>query len=213
MGCSRQDLTLYAVTDRSWLKGERLASVVEQAIQGGATCIQLREKELKGEELLQEAEEVKEICKKYGVPLIINDDVELALRIDADGVHVGQKDMAAKEARKRLGADKILGVTAKTVEQALQAQEQGADYLGSGAVFGSKSKADAKKLDHEILRQICEAVEIPVLAIGGIDQANVSQLAGTGICGVAVISGIFARPDIRDAAEELKKKTMEMLEG
>lgn len=209
--CSREDLVLYAVTDRSWLRGERLASVVEKAIEGGVGFVQLREKELEGRELLEEAKEVKGVCERYGVPFVVNDDVELALRIDADGVHVGQKDMEAGEARRRLGPDKIVGVTARTVEQAIAAERNGADYLGVGAVFPTGSKKDAKVISHETLREICEAVQIPVIAIGGIQEENVGRLRGSGICGVAVISGIFGKKDVRKAAEELRERTMEML--
>lgn len=207
----REKLMLYAITDRSWLHGASLDSQVEQALRGGVTFLQLREKELSRTEFLEEAKSMKELCHRYGVPLIINDDVELAWEVDADGVHVGQSDMSAGDVRKRLGPDKIIGVSARTVEQALLAQQQGADYLGSGAVFGTDSKADAKRLDHEVLRQICKAVQIPVVAIGGIHEGNVHELAGNGISGVAVISAIFAKPDIEKAAAELKDKVREMI--
>lgn len=211
MKFDRKDLLLYAVTDRSWLKEDTLYRQVEQALEGGATWIQLREKELGEEYFRKEAVEIKELCRKYRVPFVINDNVELAAQIDADGVHVGQSDMEAKDVRKRLSEDKIIGVSAQTVEQALLAERMGADYLGVGAVFPTGSKADAVEVDHEVLRAICKAVKIPVIAIGGIGKDNVMELAGTGICGIAVISAIFAQPDIRAAARELKCLTEKML--
>ena len=189
-------LRLYAVTDRSWLGTQTLAQQVEQALRGGATCVQLREKELNDTDFLAEAKELKILCARYGVPLIINDNVELALKVDADGVHVGQEDMDARDVRGLIGPDKILGVTAKTVEQARKAQRNGADYLGSGAVFGSTTKLNAKSMTKELLQSICESVTIPVVAIGGIHRGNLASLAGTGIRGAAVVSGIFAAADI-----------------
>ena len=211
MNCRKEDMVLYAITDRHWLNGESLYQQVEKALQGGVTFLQLREKNLDKELFMKEAREIKELCRKYKVPFIINDNVEIAKAIDADGVHVGQSDMEALDVRKTLGEDKIIGVTAKTVEQALKAQAHGADYLGVGAVFGTTSKADATKLDHKILKEICEKVEIPVVAIGGITEENVTELAGNGICGVAVISAIFAQPDIEQATKELKEKVEGML--
>ena len=211
MHCKKEDLLLYAVTDRSWLNGETLYEQVEKALKGGATFIQLREKTLDREEFLKEALLIKELCGKYQVPFVINDDVEIALAADADGVHVGQKDMEAGEVRRRLGPDKIIGVSAKTVEQALLAQEHGADYLGVGAVFSTSSKKDAAKVSHETLQEICRAVDIPVIAIGGVSENNILQLKGRGICGVAVISAIFARKDIIQATRDLKTLTKEML--
>lgn len=211
MNCDRNDLVLYAVTDRSWLGEETLCSQVEKALQGGATFIQLREKNLDENSFLDEAKEIQKLCRKYKVPFVINDNVEIAARIDADGVHVGQGDMEAGDVRKKLGPDKIIGVSAQTVAQALKAQEHGADYLGVGAVFPTGSKADATEVSRETLKAICDAVEIPVIAIGGISCENVSELRGTGICGVAVISAIFAQKDICAAAAELKKRVKEML--
>ena len=196
MRLDKKDMVLYAVTDRHWLNGESLYSQVEKALKGGATFIQLREKNLGEEEFLAEAKEIARLCKSYHVPFVINDNVEIAKKVDADGVHVGQSDMEALDVRKTLGEDKIIGVTAKTVEQALKAQAHGADYLGVGAVFGTTSKADATKLDHKVLKEICETVDIPVVAIGGITGENVTELAGNGICGVAVISAVFGQPDI-----------------
>lgn len=202
--CSKEDLLLYAVTDRSWLNGQTLYEQVESALKGGVTFVQLREKDLDEETFLAEAEEIQKLCAEYHVPFVINDNVEIAAAINADGVHVGQSDMEALDARKKLGPDKIIGVSARTVEEALLAQERGADYLGVGAVFHTSSKADAADVSFQTLREICQAVDIPVIAIGGITRENVTELAGSGICGVAVISAIFASPDRRKAAEELK---------
>ena len=217
MSCDRnnidkKDLVLYAVTDRSWLRGQTLKSQVEAALKGGATFIQLREKDLDEEAFLEEALEIQKMCRDYDVPFVINDNVDIAARIGADGVHVGQHDMEAGDVRRRLGPDKIIGVSAQTVEQALLAQEHGADYLGVGAVFPTGSKADATEVEHETLRAICEAVEIPVIAIGGITRDNVRELKGTGICGIAVISAIFAKQDIEAAAADLREQTERMLE-
>lgn len=211
MNCDRNDLMLYAVTDRSWLGGETLRSQVERALKGGATFIQLREKELDEGDFLEEAKEIQKLCREYHVPFVINDNVEIAAAIGADGVHVGQSDMEAGDVRRRLGPDKIIGVSAQTAEQALRAQEHGADYLGVGAVFPTGSKADATEVSRETLEEICRAVDIPVIAIGGIGRENVMELKGSGICGIAVISAIFAQKDIEAAAAELKKRVEEML--
>ena len=213
MKCDKKDLLLYAVTDRSWLNGETLYSQVEKALEGGATFVQLREKNLDRETFLKEAKELKELCAKYQVPFVLDDDVELALEVGADGVHVGQSDMEAGDVRAKLGKDKIVGVSAQTVEQALLAQERGADYLGVGAVFPTSSKDDAVEVDHKTVKAICNAVDIPVIAIGGITKDNVQELAGCGLCGIAVISAIFAKPDIKKAAEELKEATAKMVEA
>ena len=178
MGLKLEDCVLYAVTDTSWLRGQTLAQQVEAALRGGVTMVQLREKELEGEALEQEAREILAICRRYGVPLLINDDVMLAKKIGAEGVHVGQSDMAASQAREILGPDAIIGVTARTIEQAQAAEKAGADYLGSGAVFGTSTKKDAKPMDPEYFQQICESVSIPVVAIGGITADNIRQLEG-----------------------------------
>lgn len=207
----RDSLVLYAVTDRTWLNGRTLKEQVEEALRGGVTMVQLREKELPENEFEKEALEIKELCRKYNVPFIINDNVNLAVKINADGVHVGQSDMKALDVRKILGPDKIIGVTAKTVDQAVKAMEAGADYLGSGAVFGSSTKTDTERLDHNILRQICESVTIPVVAIGGITAENVEALKGRKIAGVAVVSAVFGQPDIESATKELKKKVYKIL--
>lgn len=213
MKCDKKDLLLYAVTDRHWLNGETLYSQVEKTLEGGTTFVQLREKDLDEAHFLEEAKEIKGLCEKYHVPFVINDNVEIALAMDADGVHVGQSDMEAGDVRAKLGPDKIIGVSAQTVEQARLAEERGADYLGVGAVFHTDSKADAADVSHETLKAICDAVNIPVIAIGGISRENVSELAGTGICGIAVISAIFAQKDIKNATKELKILTKEMVEA
>ena len=211
MHCRKEDMVLYAITDRHWLNGESLYQQVEKALQGGVTFLQLREKKLDKELFMKEAREIKELCRKYKVPFIIYDNVEIAKAIDADGVHVGQSDMEAGDVRKRLGADKIIGVSAKTVEQALLAEKHGADYLGVGAVFSTSTKTDATGVSHETLRDICQAVKIPVVAIGGITKDNVDELSGYGADGIAVISAIFAQENITEAAKDLKQRSMQMV--
>lgn len=204
MKCKKEDLLLYAVTDRHWLNGNPLYSHVEQALEGGATFVQLREKNLDYENFLQEGKELKQLCKKYNVPFVINDNVDIALEIDADGVHVGQTDMEAGNVREKIGPDKILGVSAQTVEQAILAEQRGADYLGVGAVFKTGSKDDAEDVSNETLKAICNAVKIPVIAIGGITTKNLINLKDSGICGIAVISAIFGQKNIKTSTEELK---------
>lgn len=213
MNCKKEDLLLYAVTDRAWLNGETLYQQVEKAIKGGATFIQLREKELDEENFFREAVEIQKLCREYGVPFVVNDNVDIALSMNADGVHVGQSDMEAGDVREKLGNDKIIGVSAQTVEQALLAQERGADYLGVGAVFPTGSKDDADDVSHDTLKAICDAVSIPVVAIGGISRNNVKELRGTGICGIAVISAIFAQDNIEEATRELRQLTEEALKA
>ena len=211
MKCDKKDLLLYAVTDRHWLNGRTLYSQVEEALKGGATFIQLREKELDEEHFLEEAKEIKELCRRYQVPFVINDNVEIALAVDADGVHVGQSDMEAGDVRAKLGPDKMIGVSAQTVEQAVMAEQNGADYLGVGAVFPTGSKADALEVSHDTLIAICKAVKIPVIAIGGISKENILELSGSGVCGIAVISAIFSKDDIEEAARELRGLTEKMV--
>lgn len=212
MKCDKKDLLLYAVTDRHWLNGETLYSQVEKVLKGGATFVQLREKNLDEDAFLKEAIEIQKLCKEYHVPFVINDNVDIALEMNADGVHVGQSDMEALDVRAKLGPHKIIGVSAQTVEQALLAQKHGADYLGVGAVFKTGSKADADDVSHETLKAICDAVDIPVIAIGGITKENVHELKGSGICGIAVISALFAQKDIEAATKVLKAKTLEMVQ-
>lgn len=209
MKCDKKDLLLYAVTDRSWLGDHTLYEQVEEALKGGATFIQLREKELDDEAFLAEAIEIQNLCRQYNVPFVINDNVEIARKMNADGVHVGQSDMEAGNVRAILGKDKILGVSVQTVAQAVLAEQRGADYLGVGAVFHTGSKADAEDVSHKTLQNICAAVNIPVVAIGGIGKHNVLELKGSGIDGIAVISAIFAAEDIQKATAELKALTEE----
>lgn len=211
MKFDKNDLILYAVTDRKWLGNKTLYEQVEETLSGGASMLQLREKELVDKEFLKEAAEIKKLCKKYHTPFIINDNLYVALKSNADGIHIGQKDMKADYVRSIIGKDKILGVSAQTVEQALAAEKMGADYLGVGAVFSTDSKSDADNVSHETLKEICKAVNIPVVAIGGIGANNISELAGSGICGVAVISAIFAADNIRKATTELKALTRQVI--
>ena len=213
MKCDKKDLLLYAVTDRHWLNGRTLYEVVKESLDGGVTFVQLREKTLDEDTFLKEAKELQKLCREYKVPFVINDNVDIAMAMNADGVHVGQSDMEAGDVRARLGPDKIIGVSAGTVEEAVLAEKRGADYLGVGAVFPTGSKDDAIDVPHETLKAICEAVSIPVIAIGGISQQNVGELAGSGICGIAVISAIYAQNDIRKAAEDLKAATVKMVES
>ena len=207
----RKSLLLYAVTDRHWTGEKTLYQQTEEAILGGTTFLQIREKELNEADFEKEALELQALCKKYKIPFIVNDNVELAKKIDADGVHVGQEDMNACKVRELLGPDKILGVSAQTVEEAILAEKQGADYLGVGAVFPTGSKSDAIDVPLKTLKAICQAVKIPVVAIGGITKDNLCQLKGSGIAGISVISAIFAQKDIKAAAEDLKKRTLEIL--
>lgn len=200
----RRALNLYAVTDRRWLDGRNLYDDVKLALEGGAGTVQLREKDLDSGSFLREAIQIKNLCKTFNVPFIVNDNLETALKSDADGLHVGQCDTEAQKARQELGTDKILGVSVQTVEQALKAEEAGADYLGVGAVFPTGSKTDAAEVSTQTLKEICAAVNIPVVAIGGITKENIKLLKNSGIAGVAVISAIFAAEDIKKAAEELK---------
>ena len=211
MNCRPEDMLLYAVTDRAWLKGETLESQVEKALKGGATFVQLREKELDEAEFLEEAKKLKMLCRKYQVPFVINDNVEIALAVDADGVHVGQSDMEAGKVREKLGTDKIIGVSCKNVEQALLAKKHGADYLGVGAMYPTGTKKDATAVTPEVLSEICQAVDIPVVAIGGINASNVEELSGCGVDGVAVVSAIFAAEDPGAATEHLKTLAAEMV--
>ena len=211
MRFDKKSLLLYAVTDRSWLGEKSLYKQVKDAIDGGITFVQFREKNINEEIFLNEALQIKELCRSHNIPFIINDNVELARKINADGVHVGQNDMKASEVRTVIGNKKILGVSVQTVKQAKLAQLQGADYLGVGAVFPTSSKADADSVTFETLKEICESVSIPVVAIGGINSDNVLRLAKSGISGIAVISAIFAAEDIKKATKELKELTKKVV--
>ena len=211
MKVDRNSMQLYLVTDRSWLGGKTLLSQVEACLDAGVTFLQLREKDLDERSFLEEAREIGRAAKSRHIPFVVNDNLQVALQSDADGVHVGQHDMAAKDVRALIGPDKILGVSAQTVEQAVAAERAGADYLGVGAVFHTSTKLDAADVDHSTLRAICDAVPIPVVAIGGIGPGNILQLAGSGIDGVAVISSILAQPDVAQAAADMKRLCLEML--
>ena len=213
MKCDKKDLLLYAVTDRYWLGTRTLPEVVRESLDGGVTFVQLREKHLDDAHFLEEAKQLKKLCLEYHVPFVINDNVEIAIEMDADGVHVGQSDMEASDVRAKLGPDKIIGVSAQTVEQAVLAEKHGADYLGVGAVFPTNSKDDATDVPFDTLKAICEAVSIPVIAIGGITKENVKALSGSGICGIAAISAIYGQKDIKEAVKKLKKATEEMVKA
>lgn len=204
MNICKKDILLYLVTDRRWLKsGESLAEVVETALKNGVTCVQLREKEADYAEFFRLAKELKPVCQKYGVPFIINDNVDIALAVDADGVHVGQDDTAVTAARRLLGENKIIGTSVHNLAEAHKAVADGADYIGCGAVFGSSTKTDAGFLGLKAFGEICKAVNIPVVAIGGICKENILQLSGTGTGGVAVVSAILAQSDKAQATQQL----------
>ena len=204
INCSKKELMLYAVTDRHWLGDETLYDQVKKALDGGATFVQLREKKLDREDFLAEALEIQKLCKKYGVPFVINDEVSIAKDIDADGVHVGQSDMAAAKVRERVGEDMMIGVSAHTVQEALDAVAHGADCLGVGAAFATHTKEDVNVLPRQTLIDICNAVDVPVVAIGGIHKDNILQLRGTGVDGVALVSAIFSAKDIEAQCRELR---------
>ncbi len=203
MKCDKKTMLLYAVTDRMWTGEKSLYEQVEDALKGGATCVQLREKELSEEEFLQEAIEISALCKKYNVPFFINDNVDIAIKCGADGIHVGQDDMTAKDVRSLVGDDMMIGVSAHTVEEAIDAVKNGADCLGVGAMFSTSTKLDADVLSWQTLYDICHAVEVPVVAIGGLTKENIPKLSGSGVDGVALVSAIFAAKDIKQECKEL----------
>ncbi|MEY8261133.1 thiamine phosphate synthase [Oscillospiraceae bacterium 50-60] len=211
MKCDKQHMLLYAVTDRAWTRKQTLYEQVEAALKGGVTCVQLREKELDETAFLQEAKELCALCRRYGVPFLVNDNVEIAIACGADGIHVGQEDLAAGEVRRRVGENMILGVSVHTVEEACQAVRDGADYLGLGAVFPTSTKTDVEQMSNETLRAICDAVDVPIVAIGGINQGNILRLAGSGVDGVALVSAIFSAEDIEGACRELRAMSEEMV--
>ncbi len=211
MKCDKKNMLLYAVTDRAWTKNQSLYEQVESALKGGVTCVQLREKTLGEEEFLKEALEISVLCKKYKVPLFINDNVDIAIKCHADGIHVGQDDMKANQVREKVGNDMMIGVSVHSVEEALEAVKNGADCLGAGSVFSTSTKANVSSLSKETLRDICNAVDIPVVAIGGINKTNIAELSGTGISGVALVSAIFAASDIEAECRMLRKASEEML--
>ena len=203
MKCDKKHMLLYAVTDRAWAKEKSLYQQVEEALKGGVTCVQLREKNLSDEEFLQEAVKIKALCQRYNVPLFINDNVFVALKCGADGVHVGQDDMEVSEVRSVVGENMMIGVSAHSVEEALEAVKNGADCLGVGAMFATSTKADANVLSWQTLHDICHAVDVPVVAIGGLNKDNIPSLAGSGVDGVALVSAIFASEDIESECRRL----------
>ena len=211
MQFNSEQLLLYAVTDRAWVGKQTLLEQIEDALTGGATLIQLREKELDADAFLREAVQIRTICHRNGVPLIINDNVDVALKAGADGVHVGIEDAPVADIRHRVGANFIIGATAKTVEQAQLAQESGADYLGVGAVFPSPTKRSAIRISADQLRAICESVHIPAVAIGGISLENARELCGCGVQGIAVVSAIFAAQDIPSATKALRRAALDVV--
>ncbi len=213
MKCDKRAMLVYAVTDRAWVGKMSLYEQVEASLQNGATCIQLREKELDDDPFLKEAIELAALCRRYGVPFIVNDNVEIAIACHADGVHVGQQDMNASDVRKKVGENMIIGVSAHTVEEAVEAVKQGADYLGLGAVFSTSTKTDADTMSYETLKAICDAVEIPTVAIGGISASNIMKLKGSGVDGVAVVSAIFGAPDPGSATARLAELARQMIAG
>ena len=213
MNFDKHSLRLYAVTDRAWVGRQTLCQQVEAALQGGVTCVQLREKHLDRDAFLAEAKQICALCRRYGVPFIVNDDLDVALACGADGIHVGQDDMPAAEVRRRAGRRLIVGVSAHTPEEARLAEAAGADYLGAGAVFGSATKTDASLLTPAGLQAVCAAVHIPVVAIGGVNAGNILQLQGSGAAGAAVVSGIFGAPDITAACRKLRALADTMVQG
>lgn len=213
MKLTGEDLLLYAVTDRAWTGRQTLLDQVEDALKGGVTLVQLREKGLSQEEFVQEATQAVALCHRYGVGLIVNDSLEVALESGADGVHVGAEDVPVEEVRRRVGKDFIIGATAKTVAQARAAQAAGADYLGVGAVFPSPTKRNAIRITQEDLKTICASVSLPCVAIGGIDSTNLLSLSGAGMAGFALVSAIFSQPDIVSACRELKTLARQAVEG
>ncbi len=211
MKCDKKHLLLYAVTDQAWVGEQTLYQQVEAALQGGVTCVQLREKNLGEADFLQEAKDICALCRRHGVLFIVNDNVDIALACGADGIHVGQEDMAAGEVRRRVGGDMIIGVSVHTVEEARQAVRDGADYLGLGAVFPTNTKTDVEQMPNETLRAICEAVDVPIVAIGGINRDNLLRLSGSGVDGVALVSAIFSAEDIEGACRELRALSEQMV--
>ena len=213
MKCNKEMMLLYAVTDRMWTGKQTLMEQVEDALKGGATCVQLREKELDEDAFLQEALEMKALCEKYHVPFFVNDNVEIAVKCKADGIHVGQSDMATAKVRQTVGEDMMIGVSVHSVEEALEAVRNGADCLGVGAMFSTSTKANADVLTKEVLKEICDAVDIPVVAIGGISKNNMADLKGTGVDGVALVSAIFAAEDIEEECRILRQMAEEMIQA
>ena len=211
MRLDKEDLLLYGVTDRTWVGEKSLIEQIEESLEGGVTCIQIREKELNDSEFKKEAMEIKELVDKYKVPLIINDSVQIAIEIGATGVHIGQQDMDIEDARALIGSGMVLGVSTSTVEEAIEAEKKGADYLGVGAVFTTFTKNNASSVSKQLLKQICDAVSIPVVAIGGITESNMHVLEGSGIVGVAIVSAIYGQKNIEVAVKRLKDKAYRVI--
>lgn len=211
MKIDKKSMLLYVVTDRTWLGENSLVDQVEDTLKAGATFIQLREKDLPFEDFLKEAKEIKVITDRYKLPFVINDNVEVAIKCNADGVHVGQEDMNARNVRNLIGEDKILGVSASTVKEAKAAEENGADYIGVGAIVSTSTKEEAKVVSMDTLKDICHAVSIPVVAIGGINEENVLKLKGSGVDGICVISAIFSKENIYDATKNLYNLASQMV--
>lgn len=211
MKCDKKHMLLYAVTDRAWTGERTLYQQVEAALKGGVTCVQLREKDMDDAAFLWEAREIRALCRQYEVPFIVNDNVDVAIACGADGIHVGQEDMAAAEVRRLAGEGMILGVSVHTVEEALEAVQNGADYLGLGAVFPTSTKTDVDQMPNKTLRAICDAVDVPVVAIGGINRDNIGKLSGSGVDGVALVSAIFSADDIEAVCRELRQMSERMV--
>ena len=211
MKCDKETMLLYAVTDRAWVGKQSLYEQVEAALKGGVTSVQLREKELDEDEFLAEAIEIAALCKLYDVPFFINDNVDIAIKCKADGIHVGQEDMVAAQVRQKVGEDMMIGVSVHSVEEALEAVRNGADCLGVGAMFSTSTKTDVDVLPKEVLRDICEAVDDPVVAIGGIGKGTMLELVGTSVDGVALVSAFFAADDIESECRMLRKMSEEMV--
>lgn len=211
MKCDKRMMLLYAVTDRAWIGEKTLFEQVEDALKNGITCVQLREKELDEKVFLEEAIQMKKLCNKYHVPFIINDNVDIAIKCGADGIHVGQEDMEALDVRSRVGKDMMIGVSVHTVEEAVEAVKNGADYLGLGAVFNTSTKLDVDHMSVTMLKEICDAVDVPTVAIGGISSKNIMALSNSGVDGVAVVSAIFGAKDIPAATRDLLVKAKEMV--
>lgn len=212
MKCDKKTMLLYAVTDRMWIGKQTLYEQIEDALRGGVTCVQLREKKLDYQEFLNDAIKIKNLCKKYNVPFFINDNVEIAIKCGADGVHIGQKDMCLREVRSLVGKNMIIGVSVHNVEEAIKAVKNGADYLGVGAVFSTSTKRDAKLVSIEVISDICNAVDVPVVAIGGLNKHNISKLFGSGVDGIAIISAIFSSDNIEKECRELYRISKDMVD-
>lgn len=211
MKCDKKYMLLYAVTDRTWVGKQSLYEQVESALRGGVTCVQLREKELNEIEFLEEAKKLCDLCKRYGVPFFVNDNVDIAIQCKATGIHVGQEDMEIARVRQLVGKDMIIGVSVHSVGEALEAVQKGADYLGVGAMFATSTKANADILSLDVLQEICCVVDIPVVAIGGISEANMMQLSKTGVDGVALVRAIFSAEDIEKECRKLHRLSNKMV--